>query len=97
MKNKNEEEQGTGNISFNVFKSYYLAGGNIISLLLLLIVLIASQITISGSDYFVSYWTQQEFLRINNQETRFSVNESLYIYGFLICLVVLVNFLDIII
>ena len=91
LKTAVEEEQGTGNISFNVWKSYFLSGENVLLLTLLLIVIITSQVIISGNDYFVNYWTQQEALRSNNQPTRFTENESLYIYGALICLVILVN------
>lgn len=85
------EEQADGGVSFDVWNRYFRAGGSIFLLLLLLFVLIASQVVISGSDYFVNYWTQQEFLRVNNKTTILTTNECLMFYGIFIIGVIIVS------
>jgi ATP-binding cassette, subfamily C (CFTR/MRP), member 4 len=86
------EEQADGSVSLKVWISYFRSGGNLCLLFFMLLVLVISQAIISGSDYFVSYWTNQEDQRINNMPTMFTTMECLYIYGVLIIAVVLVGY-----
>lgn len=78
------EQQAEGGVSFYVWKSYFRAGANICLLLILLFVLLGSQAVTSGSDYFVNFWTQQEYLRYHNETTLFSTYDCLYMYTGLI-------------
>lgn len=88
---ENAEDQAMGRVSSRVWKKYFLAAGSILSLSIMVFVLIVSQVVASGSDYFVNVWTQQEYLRLNNQTTILTTHECLYIYGVLIIGVVLVS------
>lgn len=53
--------------------------------------LIISQIIVSGSDYYVKFWTQEEYNRGKSKPTVFSTYENLYIYSALIFAVILVS------
>lgn len=53
----------TGEISKKTYTDYFLAGGNLCSLVFLALIFAMAQIAVSGSDYWVSYWTNQETLR----------------------------------
>lgn len=86
-----DEEQADGSLSFSVWTRYFRAGGSCCLLLLMVGALILAQIVTSGSDYFVNFWTQEEFLRINGQDTRLTTEECLYYYGSLIIAVILVS------
>lgn len=88
----NKEKKMEGNISITVWKQYFAASGSILILFMVLLLIIVSQILISGTDYFVNYWTQQEFLRQNNESIilAFSTYEYLYIYGGLMCCLLIV-------
>lgn len=90
---RNEEKNDTRIPFYKVFWAYFRAGASVSLLLFLIIFLILSQVVTSGSDYFVTFWTNQEFLRLLNQSTAFSTIEGLYIYGFLILAVVIVTML----
>lgn len=83
------EEQAEGSVSLKVWGSYFLAGANALVLFLMVIVLITSQVITSGSDFFVSYWTQQEYLRFFGLPTLLSTFECLYIYtGFIVAVII---------
>ena len=87
-----QEENSEVRIPFyRVFWHYFRAGANFPVLMLFLLFLLFSQLVTSGSDYFVTFWTNQEFLRLLGDETYFSTEEGLYIYGFLILAVVAVT------
>ncbi|XP_050071787.1 ATP-binding cassette sub-family C member 4 [Anopheles maculipalpis] len=83
------EDQAEGSISWRVWATYFLSGGNILMLLFTFFMLLFSQAIVSGSDYFVTYWTRQEELRLVNE---FAVHTStvdfLYTYGVIIICVV---------
>ncbi|GAB0088829.1 multidrug resistance-associated protein 4 [Sergentomyia squamirostris] len=83
-----KEDQAEGSVPFSVWKRYFFAGSNCCGLIILLFVLILSQVITSGSDYFVNFWTQQEFLRGLDQETIFTREECLLIYGLFILAVI---------
>lgn len=86
------EDQAEGKVPFSVYKSYFLAGaGNCCVLFLLLLVFLASQGVTSGSDYFMTFWTQQEFLRYHMETTIFTTEQCLYLYAGLILAVILVS------
>lgn len=83
------EEQAEGSISFKVWSSYFRSGTNIVVLMLMILVLVTSQVITSGSDFFVSFWTQQEYLRYLDLPTRFSTFDCLYIYaGFIVGVII---------
>uniref|UniRef100_A0A7G3A7F5 Putative abc transporter c family member 3 n=1 Tax=Lutzomyia longipalpis TaxID=7200 RepID=A0A7G3A7F5_LUTLO len=81
---EDKEDQAEGNVSFSVWKRYFFAGSNCCGLLILVTVFISSQVITSGSDYFVNFWTQQEYLRSLDHETLFTTEDCLIIYGLLI-------------
>lgn len=87
-----QEEKTETRIPFHkVFSLYFRAGASVPVLVTIVIFIIFSQIVTSGSDYFVTFWTNQEFLRLLGEPTVFSTVDGLYIYGFLILAVVLVT------
>lgn len=88
-----EEEQVDGSISLSVWKKYFTSGGNGCTLTSLVLMLILSQVVTSGSDYFVTFFTRQESLRLDGETATLTTSECLYIFGILIVLVGLVCFL----
>ncbi|KAK0161586.1 hypothetical protein PV327_010042 [Microctonus hyperodae] len=58
-----DEEIVTGKLSNQVFIRYFRKGGRIITLVLLAFNFVLSQVVISGSDYWLSYWTNSETAR----------------------------------
>jgi len=89
------EEKSEKRIPFiKVFWAYFNAGASLLMLLFLVVFLIFSQIVTSGSDYFVTFWTSQEFLRLIRRQTVSwlpSTEAGLYIYGVLILAVISVT------
>ncbi|KAJ8929217.1 hypothetical protein NQ314_018096 [Rhamnusium bicolor] len=55
-----KEERGVGKISGGVYKSYLRSGGNWCKIILLIMAFVISQITASGTDYFISIWANVE-------------------------------------
>ncbi|XP_055606093.1 ATP-binding cassette sub-family C member 4-like [Uranotaenia lowii] len=78
------EDQAEGTLSFKVWTTYFRAGGNVLLLLFTLVVLLFSQVVISGSDYFVTYWTRQEERRVRDLPVRYSTEDLLISYGVII-------------
>uniref|UniRef100_A0A2C9GW86 Uncharacterized protein n=1 Tax=Anopheles farauti TaxID=69004 RepID=A0A2C9GW86_9DIPT len=79
------EDQAEGSISWRVWATYFLSGGNVLMLLFTLLMLLFSQAIVSGSDYFVTYWTRQEELRlVNERAVHTSTVDYLYTYGVII-------------
>ncbi|KAL7032928.1 hypothetical protein ACKWTF_007429 [Chironomus riparius] len=92
QKNLRDEDRNEKKIKFaKVFIEYFRAGATMSVLMSVAIFLIFSQFVTSASDYFITFWTNQELLRINQMETMFSTKDGLYIYGFLILAVVSVT------
>lgn len=85
------EEQADGNLPFRACKKYFSAGANWCTLLFLILVMISSQCVTSGSDYFVNYWTQQEFRRASGEPVEMTKHDYLYIYAALILAVIFVS------
>lgn len=78
------EEQAVGNVPWRVFSQYFLAGTNWCGLLMILMVMIFSLCVTSGTDYFVNYWTLQEYKRLNGEQVPLTQMQYLAIYGLLI-------------
>lgn len=89
-----QEASSRGKVHGSLFWKYLSAGGNICFVLIVLILYVITQITASGVDYFVSFWTNIEEFRnvtINNSTgvyikstTLWSTEFCLYVYGGLI-------------
>lgn len=60
----------TGKLSNEVYRNYFLAGGNWWSLIFLTAALIIGQLSASGTDYWVTYWTNEEMLRVSLQSNQ---------------------------
>jgi ATP-binding cassette, subfamily C (CFTR/MRP), member 4 len=88
---RQEEKTETRIPFYKVFWQYFRAGASLPVLLFIVLFLIFSQLVTSGSDYFVTFWTNQEYIRLLGGETAFSTTDGLYIYGFLILAVVAVT------
>lgn len=89
--NENEDEK---KIKFwKVFYEYFRAGASVLVLLSMIGLLIFSQFVTSACDYFLKIFTNQELLRLYNENTLFSTNEGLYVYGILILAVIVVTLL----
>lgn len=50
------ETCSSGDVSISVYSSYFSAGGNTKTLVLLLFLCIFTQVLASGGDYWISYW-----------------------------------------
>lgn len=88
----NDEEKSEKRIPFySVCYRYFRAGATNSILLFFIVFLLFSQVVTSGSDYFVTFWTKQELIRLQGAETYFTTNEGLWIYGILIIVVVAVT------
>ncbi|XP_012262524.2 ATP-binding cassette sub-family C member 4-like [Athalia rosae] len=79
----NKETVASGSMSSKVYIGYFKAGGNICSLLLVLFVFIVAQLSASGTDYWLTYWTNQEVSRTSwklnhstNSNTLFEMDPS---------------------
>lgn len=88
---RHEEKLETRIPFYKVFWQYFRAGASLSVLIIFLIYLLFSQVVTSGSDYFVTFWTNQEFIRLLGEPTVFSTTNGLYIYGSLILAVVVVT------
>lgn len=86
-----EEEQAKSGVPWNAFSNYFLAGSSWCGLLFMVLVMILAQCITSGTDYFVNYWTFQEFRRVNGEKVDFTQMQYLYIYGALIIAVIIVS------
>ncbi|XP_070149137.1 ATP-binding cassette sub-family C member 4 [Polyergus mexicanus] len=63
--NPDGEAMMHGQVSSKVYRQYFHYGGSYFILFVLLLFFIISQIATSGNDYWVSYWTNVEELRQN--------------------------------
>lgn len=50
------ETCSSGNIPFNVYLSYFLAGGHWCKVICLIFVCVFTQVLASGGDYWITYW-----------------------------------------
>jgi ATP-binding cassette subfamily C (CFTR/MRP) protein 4 len=88
-----DEEKSATKIRFaKVFYEYFRAGASPLVLLAIVIYLLFSQAVTSGSDLFLTFWTNQELLRLHGEHTVLTqTTDGLYIYGFLILAVIFVT------
>ncbi|XP_046622338.1 ATP-binding cassette sub-family C member 4-like [Neodiprion virginianus] len=63
LEDVDEEEIVTGRMTSEVYKRYFLAGGNPCSLIFITATIIIAQVTANTSDYWLTYWTNQDSLR----------------------------------
>ncbi|XP_046746878.1 ATP-binding cassette sub-family C member 4-like isoform X1 [Diprion similis] len=75
-KDVTDEEVETGQLSNQVYWSYFLAGGNICSLILIALGFVIAQVAASGTDYWVTYWTNQEARRIKLKSANYDTNDT---------------------
>ncbi|XP_046746888.1 ATP-binding cassette sub-family C member 4-like [Diprion similis] len=71
VKDMSEEEVAKGSMSNKVYWGYFLAGGNICSLVLMALAFIIGQAAANGCDYWVTFWTNQNTLlrKFNEQNS----------------------------
>lgn len=87
-----EEEQAEGSVPWHAFSKYFLAGTNCCGLFIMVFVMLFSLCVTSGCDYFVNYWTYQEFKRVHGEEVPLTQLQYLTIYGVLIIGLIFVSF-----
>ncbi|XP_034936721.1 LOW QUALITY PROTEIN: multidrug resistance-associated protein 4-like [Chelonus insularis] len=63
------EEKETGHLSYDVYIRYFRNGGTLLTFIFLIFIWIISQITISGFDYWLSYWISLESIKICLQQS----------------------------
>lgn len=61
-----------------------MAGGNLFLLLFTAFILVFTQVVVSGSDFFVTFWTRQEERRIRDLPVDYSTIDLLIVYGIII-------------
>lgn len=76
-----EEEQIQEGIPWGAFSHYFSAGSSRCGILLMALVIVLTQMIVSGTDYFLKFWTQEEFKREHNESVPFTPYEYLYMYG----------------
>ncbi|XP_058822715.1 ATP-binding cassette sub-family C member 4-like [Topomyia yanbarensis] len=82
------EDQAEGSLPLKVWTTYFLAGGNVFLVLFTFITLVFTQVVVSGSDYFVTYWTRQEERRLQDIPVNHSTSDYLATYGIFIIAVI---------
>lgn len=65
----NEEQKQTGTVSGYVYRQYLAAGGNCFTVSLLLFQFILAQIAASAGDYFLTFWTNLEQSRSDDNKS----------------------------
>lgn len=86
------EEQAEGNVPWRAFSQYFLAGTSYCGLFVILFVMVLSLCVTSATDYFVNYWTHQEYKRMHGEQVPLTQMEYLYIYGLLIIGLIFVRY-----
>lgn len=84
------EEKADSKLPIRAIKKYFSAGANWMMLTFMVIFMLFSQFVCSVSDYFVSYWTQQEFKRINGEDVPYTKHDYLYMYAIIVIAVIFV-------
>ncbi|KAK2715107.1 hypothetical protein QYM36_009933, partial [Artemia franciscana] len=72
-----QEMRTRGNITMATYKNYFLAGGGWIVMVLLVICNLITQVLFSGSEYWLTYWTNQEEYLANQRENESSISTVL--------------------
>ncbi|KAG7207748.1 hypothetical protein KM043_009360 [Ampulex compressa] len=65
----NQEGMGTGGLSYKVYAEYFRAGSSCFVLCLLILITILAQVSSSGVDSWLSYWSNLEMVRSNYNTT----------------------------
>lgn len=86
-----QEDSSKGKVKGSLSINYLRAGGNIIFVICVLFLFLLAQLFASGTDYFVSMWTNIEEERKSTPQS-LSMNECLYIYGSVIAGLFIVAF-----
>ncbi|KAK9869800.1 hypothetical protein WA026_003532 [Henosepilachna vigintioctopunctata] len=73
-----KETQKKGSISLRVYESYFKAGGNYWTGLMLGVFFIIAQISASGADYFITYWVNLEQHQLQQGIKNVYLDEELY-------------------
>lgn len=61
-----QESSSKGKVKGSIMFQYFFAGGNCCFVSIVLILYVLAQALASGADFFVSYWTNVEETRVNN-------------------------------
>ena len=85
-KKQSEEKRAEGSVSLNHYKAYIQASGGYLTMLFIISFFFLAQLSLSISDYFVSYWVRKEEQRSTlsqaveneNQDNR---NIDIYIFA----------------
>lgn len=85
------EEQVDGGVPWRACWKYFSAGSSMCGVIVMVFVALVSQIITNSTDYFVNYWTRQEFVRSHGETVPFTPYEYLGIYGALIVGVIVVS------
>ena len=59
-----KEQRSTGSVKASVYSKYFTSGGGWISVIFMIVINIICQALYSGSDIWLSYWTNKEELKI---------------------------------
>ncbi|KAF5306629.1 hypothetical protein FQA39_LY08818 [Lamprigera yunnana] len=54
------EQRSTGTVTFSIYKDYFIASGSCALVLVVILLFILSQLVLSGSSYFMTYWVNLE-------------------------------------
>ncbi|XP_022166670.1 probable multidrug resistance-associated protein lethal(2)03659 isoform X2 [Myzus persicae] len=73
-----DETRSSGNVGFNIYSSYFFAGGHFCKVLSLLSVCIFTQVLASGSDYWITYWVDLEDYYFHGTELFVDTNNVTY-------------------
>lgn len=71
-----DEVEKTSQLAMTTYRQYFQAGGSSLSLIMLVCSFVICQILYSGSDYWLSLWTNAERRRGNLNEKTFMSNIS---------------------
>lgn len=87
------EEQAEGSVPWRAFTKYFLAGTNWCGIFLITFVMLFSLCVTSGTDYFVNYWTFQEYKRLHGEQVPYTQFQYLGVYAVLIIGLIFVRYL----
>ncbi|PNF43102.1 Cystic fibrosis transmembrane conductance regulator [Cryptotermes secundus] len=76
---ENQESRNVGTISWKTYWRYFSAGRSICFLLMTVFMLILAQVSTSGADFWVTYWTNEEVIReahVTSVRERLAANKS---------------------
>lgn len=85
------EEQGESKMPLRACKKYFRAGASWFTIIFLIFFMLFSQFVISCCDYFINYWTQQEFKRLNGEYVPYTKHDYLWMYAALVLAVIFVS------